>query len=74
MQSFQNLAYLVLATHHVEQLMERGKSKSCMPHSLPTVVSENPRLFFTGSTSYSCCTSLTIRFSRRTSSGKGASS
>ena len=42
-QSFQNLDDLVLAAQHVEQLMERGKTKSRVPYNTPTNNYENSR-------------------------------
>ena len=51
-QSFHNLGDIVLAAQRVEQLMERGKSKTRVPYSTPTNNFDNPRPTVTNSTSY----------------------
>ena len=72
-QSFHILDDVVLAAQCVEQLMERGKSKLCVPYSTPTNNSDNPRPTVTNSTSYSGCTSSTTRFSGPVPNDKGSS-
>ena len=72
-QSFHNLDDIVLAAKRVEQLMERGKSKLCVPHSTPTNNFDNPRPSVTNSTSYSGRTSSTTHFSGPAPNGKGSS-
>ena len=72
-QSFQNLDDLILAAQCVEQLTERGKSKSHIPHSAPTIVSENPRPSVTSCTSYNGRTSSMAHFLGLAPRSKGAS-
>ena len=72
-QSFHNLDDIVLTAQHVEQLMERGKSKTGVPYSTPTNNFDNPRPDVTNSTSYNARTSSTTRFSGTAQNGKGSS-
>ena len=72
-QSFHNLDDIVLAAQRVEQLMERGKTKTRVPSSTPTNNFDNPRPAVTNSTSYNARTSSTTRFSGPAQNGKGSS-
>ena len=72
-QSFHNLDDIVLAAQRVEQLMERGKSKTRVPYSTATNNFDNLRPAVTYSTSYNARSSSTTRFSGPAQNGKGSS-